>query len=149
MRSNGLLLACVLLPALSLQADEPATKKSAATGKPADLFEFSGLSPDEAAARMTLPEGFSATAFTGEPDVRQPIAMTIDDRGRLWVAEAYGYPIRVPEEKARDRILIFEDADNDGKFDKRSVFAEKLNLVSGIWRSLRGRSATPAFYSRS
>jgi hypothetical protein len=56
---------------------------------------------------MTLPEGFTVTAFAGEPDIKQPIAMTIDDRGRLWVAEAYSYPIKVPEEKAQDRILIF------------------------------------------
>src|SRR5262249_21371397 len=54
------------------------------------------------------------------------------DRGRVWVAEAYSYPIKVPDEKAQDRILIFEDADGDGKFDKRTVFAENLNLVSGL-----------------
>jgi len=100
--------------------------------KPADLLEFAGLSPDAAARAMTLPEGFSVTAFAGEPDVKQPIAMTIDDRGRLWVAEAYAYPIKVPEDKAQDRILIFEDTNGDGKFDKRTIFAEKLNLVSGI-----------------
>jgi putative membrane-bound dehydrogenase-like protein len=99
---------------------------------PAELLEFAGLSPDDAARAMTLPEGFSVTAFAGEPDVKQPIAMTIDDRGRVWVAEAYSYPIRVPDEKAQDRILIFEDTDGDGNFDKRTVFAEKLNLVSGL-----------------
>ena len=99
---------------------------------PADLVEFAGLPPDAAAKAMTLPKGFTVTAFAGEPDVVQPIAMTIDDRGRLWVAEAYAYPIKVPEDQARDRILIFEDVDGDGKFDKRTVFAEKLNLVSGL-----------------
>jgi putative membrane-bound dehydrogenase-like protein len=99
---------------------------------PGDLLEFAGLTPEAAAKAMTLPKGFSVTTFAGEPDVAQPIAMTIDDRGRLWVAEAYAYPIKVPEDKARDRILIFEDLDGDGKFDKRTVFAEKLNLVSGL-----------------
>ena len=54
----------------------------------------------------------------------QPIALAIDDRGRLWVAEAYSYPRRVPEAEARDRILIFEDTDGDGRFDTRKVFAE-------------------------
>ena len=81
---------------------------------------------------MTVPEGFKVTLFAGEPDVHQPIAFAIDDRGRLWVAEAYSYPIRVPDDQARDRILIFEDTDGDGKFDTRKVFADKLNLVSGI-----------------
>ncbi len=97
-----------------------------------DAFLHAGLSPEEAAKAMTVPEGFKVTLFAGEPDVHQPIAFAIDDRGRLWVAEAYSYPIRVPEDQARDQILIFEDEDGDGKFDKRKVFADKLNLVSGI-----------------
>jgi putative membrane-bound dehydrogenase-like protein len=99
---------------------------------PADLLEFAGLAPDDAAKAMTLPEGFTVTAFAAEPDVVQPIAMTIDDRGRVWVAEAYAYPVKVPAEKAQDRILIFEDTDGDGKFDRRTIFTDKLNLVSGL-----------------
>lgn len=91
-----------------------------------------GLSPEEAALAMTLPPGFHARLCAGEPDVVQPIAMAFDDRGRLWVAEAYTYPARQPEGEGRDRILIFEDVDGDAKFDKRTVFAEKLNLVSGL-----------------
>ena len=97
-----------------------------------DAFLHAGLSPEEAAKAMTVPEGFKVTLFAGEPDVHQPIAFAIDDRGRLWVAEAYSYPIRVPEDQARDQILIFEDSNGDGKFDSRKVFADKLNLVSGI-----------------
>ena len=97
-----------------------------------DAFRYAGLSPGEAAKAMTVPEGFKVTLFAGEPDVHQPIAFAIDDRGRLWVAEAYSYPIRVPEDQARDQILIFEDDNGDGKFDTRKVFADKLNLVSGI-----------------
>ncbi|HVX60875.1 MAG TPA: PVC-type heme-binding CxxCH protein, partial [Pirellulales bacterium] len=97
-----------------------------------DVFQHAGLGPEEAAAKMTVPEGFQVTLFAGEPDVQQPIAQAIDDRGRLWVAEAYSYPFHVPQEQARDRILIFEDVDGDGRFDTRKVFADKLNLVSGL-----------------
>jgi len=107
----------------------PAVPKRANT---ADAFLHAGLSPEAAAKAMTVPSGFKVTLFAGEPDVHQPIAFAIDDRGRLWVAEAYSYPIRVPDDQARDQILIFEDEDGDGKFDKRKVFADKLNLVSGI-----------------
>jgi putative membrane-bound dehydrogenase-like protein len=64
--------------------------------------------------------------------VMQPIAFAIDDRGRLWVAEAYTYPIRAAEGQGKDRILVFEDTNGDGKFDRRTVFMEGLNLVSGI-----------------
>lgn len=91
-----------------------------------------GLKPEDAAKAMTVPPGFQVRLVAGEPDVNQPIAMAFDDRGRLWVAEAYSYPIRVPEDKARDRILIFEDTDGDARFDKRTVFYEGLNLVSGL-----------------
>ena len=97
-----------------------------------DVFAHAGLSPAEAARAMKVPPGFQVTLFAGEPDVQQPIAMAFDDRGRLWVAEAFSYPIRLPEDQARDRIVIFEDKDQDGKFDTRKVFTDHLNLVSGL-----------------
>ncbi|HET6882549.1 MAG TPA: PVC-type heme-binding CxxCH protein [Pirellulales bacterium] len=103
-----------------------------AGAQPPDVYAHAGLSPEQAAATMTVPEGFKVTLFAGEPDVVQPIAQAIDDRGRLWVAEAYSYPHRVPDNQARDRILIFEDDDGDGRFDHRKTFADKLNLVSGL-----------------
>jgi putative membrane-bound dehydrogenase-like protein len=98
----------------------------------ADVYPYAGLPAEEAARVMKLPEGFSVKVAAAEPDVKQPIAMALDDRGRLWVAEAYTYPIRAPEGQGRDRILIFEDTDGDGRFDKRTVFMEGLNLVSGL-----------------
>ena len=109
-----------------------AEKKAAAPLPPADVMKYAGLPPADAAKTMTLPPGFKATLYAGEPDVKQPIAFCIDDRGRLWVAEAYSYPKRAPEGKGQDRILVFEDTNGDGKFDRRTVFMEGLNLVSGI-----------------
>ena len=97
-----------------------------------DVYQHAGLGPEAAASAMTVPPGFRVSLFAGEPDVVQPIAMAIDDRGRVWVAEAYSYPRRVRDDQARDRILIFEDTDCDGRFDTRKVFAERLNLVSGL-----------------
>lgn len=99
---------------------------------PVEVMKFTGLAPEQAAKEMTLPPGFKATLFAGEPDVKQPIAFAIDDRGRLWVAEAYTYPNRAKEGEGKDRIVVFEDTDGDGKFNKRTVFTEGLNLVSGI-----------------
>lgn len=99
---------------------------------PADVVKYAGLSPEDAAKAITLPEGFRASVFAAEPDVVQPIAFTIDARGRLWVVEALTYPVRAEDGQGKDRILIFEDTDNDGTSDKKTVFAEGLNLVSGI-----------------
>lgn len=97
-----------------------------------DVISHAGLTAEEAARAMTVPQGFHVTLFAGEPAVRQPIGFCLDDRGRLWVAEAYSYPIKLPPDQARDQILIFEDTNGDGKFDERKVFAQNLNLVSGI-----------------
>ena len=111
---------------------DPAAIAKQAEIPEADQYQYAGLSPEDAVAKMTLPPGFSAKLFAGEPDVKQPIAFAIDDRGRLWVAEAYTYPVRAPEGQGQDRILVFEDTDGDGKFDRRTVFMEGLNLVSGL-----------------
>ena len=112
------------------------TEKPSAAPRPlplvADAYTYAGLKPEDAAKAMTVPDGFEVKLFAGEPDIVQPIAFCIDDRGRLWVAEAYSYPTRRNDKDAKDRILIFEDTDGDGKFDKRTVFMEGLNLVSGL-----------------
>ncbi|MEZ6068253.1 MAG: hypothetical protein R3B90_21640 [Planctomycetaceae bacterium] len=60
----------------------------------------------------------------GEPLVHQPVAFTIDEKGRLWVAEAHTYPQRAPEGEGKDRIIILEDTDLDGTLDHRKVFIE-------------------------
>ncbi|MCE2790941.1 MAG: FG-GAP-like repeat-containing protein [Blastopirellula sp.] len=91
--------------------------------------DLSGL---EAAAYMTVPEGFQVQLAAAEPEIHQPVAMAFDHRGRLWVAEAYTYPIRAKEGEGLDKIVILEDTDRDGKFDSRKQFTEGLNLVSGL-----------------
>jgi putative membrane-bound dehydrogenase-like protein len=90
------------------------------------------IPPGDASHHMTLPAGFKATLFAGEPDLVQPIAFTFDDRGRLWVVESYSYPHWTKEKEGRDRVLIFEDTDGDGRFDKRTVFWDKGANLSGI-----------------
>jgi putative membrane-bound dehydrogenase-like protein len=107
-------------------------RQAADAPPPMDIVKYAGLSPEDAARDATVPEGFALKLFAGEPDVKQPIAFALDDRGRLWVAEAYTYPRRAPEGQGKDRILIFEDTDGDHRFDKRTVFIEGLNLVSGL-----------------
>ena len=99
---------------------------------PLDPVLNAGLSGVEAAKAMTLPKGFKITLAAAEPDIVKPISFTTDSRGRLWVVEGHTYPVPAPEGQGRDRILILEDTDGDGTLDKKKVFAEGLNLVSGI-----------------
>ena len=87
-------------------------------------------SPEEALGLMSLPEDFQVTLFAHEPAVRQPIAMTTDDRGRIWVIESYSY--EEWEKRREDRVLIFEDTDGDGRHDSRKVFYDKGDHFSGI-----------------
>jgi putative membrane-bound dehydrogenase-like protein len=91
------------------------------------------LSPAEAVKRMTVPEGFRVTVFAAEPDLVQPIAMTTDDRGRLWVIESLTYPTwQTNNLPGQDRVVIFEDKDGDGRSDSRRVFLDKGRNLTGI-----------------
>lgn len=99
---------------------------------PMDRLKYAGLSGRDAAKAMTLPPGFHAILAAAEPDVVRPVAFALDDRGRVWVAEAHTYPVRAPGDEGQDRILILEDTDGNGTLDRRKVFIEHLNLVSGL-----------------
>ena len=114
------------------QFDNELKKEDIITLPPLDIIRHAGLSPEKAAEAMTLPEGFSITLTASEPDIVRPISFTLDHRGRIWVVEAHTYPVRQPEGQGKDRILILEDTNGDGRHDKRKVFMEGLNLVSGI-----------------
>lgn len=97
-----------------------------------DIIKNSGLSGEDAVKEMEVPVGFNVQLAASEPDVVRPIAMAIDDRGRIWIAEAHTYPEKAPEGEGGDRLLIFEDTTGDGKLDSRKIFMEGLNLISGF-----------------
>ena len=80
---------------------------------------------------MTVPEGFSVEVVAAEPDIVNPVAMTIDERGRFWITESLEYP-RKASGPGKDRVKILEDTDGDGKCDKFTVFLDGLNIPSGI-----------------
>jgi len=88
----------------------------------------------EILSKFEVPEGFRIQLFANDPMVRQPIHITTDERGRLWVSENYTYAesgVRFAED-LRDRILILEDTDQDGKADKRTVFWEGANKLTSV-----------------
>jgi putative membrane-bound dehydrogenase-like protein len=88
--------------------------------------------PDRAAARMQVPEGFRVSLVAGEPMLIKPIALTTNDRGRLWVVESHAYPHWKPDGKGgHDRILILEDKKGDGRYSCK-VFWDKGTNLSGI-----------------
>src|ERR1043166_7107803 len=126
LRSFCCFVPVALLPLSGAPAGKQLTGQYAPASTPA-------LSPAEAEKKFVVPPGFEVRLFAGEPDVINPVAMTWDERGRLWVLELYEYPLGAPPgARPRDRIKILEDTDNDGRADKVTVFADGLNLATGL-----------------
>lgn len=139
-RWAGLLIATCLLSLTHLSravADDfpPLINSEKSTTSPMD--------PAEVVKTAKLPPGFQLELFAAEPDVQNPIAITTDERGRLWVAENYSWAGGGAggfDGNQRDRIVVLEDQDGDGKHDRRTVFwddARKLTSVEvghgGVW----------------
>lgn len=119
------LFSLLALPAFASAADFPA---------PFNTEKGAPMPAEEVARTMQLPPGFRCQVFAAEPDVQQPIAMAWDMKGRLWVAENYTYaenPARW-DTKLRDRIIILEDKDNDGKHDGRKVFWDQGAYLTSV-----------------
>ena len=89
------------------------------------------LEPAEAIRKMEVPPGFQVDLVASEPMLVNPVAMCFDERGRIWITESVEYP-RLSAGKGRDRIKVLEDTNGDGKADKATVFAEGLNIPTGI-----------------
>lgn len=128
--SVALLVICLCFQAApSAQDDLPAGVAN--SQNPADV----SLTPQESLKRIAVPEGFNVTLFAGEPDIRRPIAFDFDDRGRMWVVENYSHPYskkKSAKNQNPDRIVILEDTDNDGQFDKRKIFWSGGRYLSAI-----------------
>ena len=100
--------------------------------EPAPKFQ-EPLTVAEGFKHMQIPPGFEISLFASEPNIVNPIAMTWDERGRLWVVETVDYPNERKEEgQGNDIIKIIEDTNNDGRGDKFTVFADKLSIPTGI-----------------
>ncbi|MGI9175506.1 MAG: PVC-type heme-binding CxxCH protein, partial [Rhodothermales bacterium] len=91
------------------------------------------LSPEESQKLIQVPPEFDLELFASEPDIINPVTMSFDERGRLWVVETVDYPNQVRgSETGDDRIKILEDTDGDGKADKFTVFADSLNIPTSL-----------------
>ena len=92
------------------------------------------MSATDAAASFQLPPGFAVSVFASEPEVQNPIGMAWDARGRLWIAENYTYAERAKrfDLGLKDRVLIFEDRDGNGRAEVRRVFTEEVQRLTSI-----------------
>ena len=80
-----------------------------------------------------LAPGYQANLFADETDgIANPVCMSWDAAGRLWVLCTWVYPQAVPTDPPDDKLLILEDTDADGRADKTTVFARGLNMPTGF-----------------
>ena len=95
---------------------------------------YEALDPTYALENLHVAEGYEVSLFASEQDfpIGNPVSMTFDSRGRLWVATMPSYPQRLPDEEPDDRIVILEDRDGDGRADHHTVFARGLHLPTGF-----------------
>lgn len=90
----------------------------------------------DALSKLKVPAGYKIELFASEEeftDLANPVQMSFDNKGRLWVAVMPSYPHYKPgDTKPNDKILILEDTNNDGKADKQTIFVEGLHLPLGF-----------------
>jgi len=105
--------------------------------------ETGPLTPEEELKMLQVPDGFEVKLFASEPWINKPINLAFDEKGRLWVSSSFEYPYAAPKERwsdpegtrvkdSRDGIFILEDTDGDGRADKKTVFADQLNIPTGV-----------------
>ncbi|MEX0613792.1 MAG: PVC-type heme-binding CxxCH protein [Pirellulales bacterium] len=101
-------------------------------------------------ALPNVPPGFSIELAAGPPLVKRPIAASFDEEGRLYVTESSGSndPVAKQHELRPHRIVRLEDLDGDGKFDRRTIFADRMMLPQGalFWRGSLYVSAAPSIW---
>jgi putative membrane-bound dehydrogenase-like protein len=92
------------------------------------------LEPKESIKYTQVPADFDLQLFVAEPDIVKPIYIAWDERGRAWVVEGRDYPhgLVAEGEAGKADIKICEDTDGDGKADKFTIFADKLNLPTSL-----------------
>ncbi|PWJ58858.1 cbb3-type cytochrome c oxidase subunit III [Dyadobacter jejuensis] len=101
-----------------------------------DSFDSSPfLSPQEAMKRFEVTDGFKIQLIAAEPLVSTPVAMIFDDQARMYVAEMTGYmpdSLGTGEEIPNGNIVILEDSDKNGVYDKRKVLIDSLVLPRAL-----------------
>lgn len=136
------------------------TASPLAAAEPKDrlIRDTPALTPEAERAALHVPEGFEVQLFAAEPQINKPINLAFDAKGRLWVSSTVEYPYAADKKRwsdeqgtrvkdSRDAIKILEDTDGDGRADKVTVFADALNIPTGVlpWHKPEHKSGCIAF----
>ena len=126
----------------------PAASAGAAFDAAKELPRFLPVEPTDALATWNVKPGFKLQLAAHEPQVRDPIALTFDENGRMFVCEMIDYPERRDATPHLGRISMLEDKDGDGVYETSTVFADDLPLPTGLIWANGGLfvGATPNIY---
>ncbi|GIW97544.1 MAG: hypothetical protein KatS3mg111_0877 [Pirellulaceae bacterium] len=135
-KKTGQRRSCLLIPLCAMlvvagptagQAPSPATPRTSARSQP--------LPPSQSASHIVTLAPWRAHLIACEPAVIDPVEACFDDAGRLWVVEMRDYPFAV-EDRHHGMIRVLSDSDGDGHYDQSQVFADRLNMPTGLalWR---------------
>ncbi len=137
------------------------TEATSALARPAELTRGKRFTPEESLAKMRTMDGLVVETMLSEPLVGQPLSMSFDERGRLWVVQYRQYPYpaglnmvsrdkyyravydKIPAPppygpRGDDRVTIHEDTNGDGAFDKHKTFVDGLNIATSVARGRGG-----------
>lgn len=147
----GFLWLCALSPSLFAQAAQPGTakpdgiqtkttyakaygetKNPVAVDPGKDLPRYPAVSPKDAISTWQVKKGFKLELAANEPQVRSPIAICFDERGRMFVCEMIDYSEMRDVTPHLGRISMLEDKDGDGHFETSKVFADDLPWPTGL-----------------
>ncbi len=93
------------------------------------------LSPEEALKTFYMPPGYRLELVASEPLIQEPVAIDWDTDGRLWAVEMPGFMANITGSNEHDpigRVVVLEDTNDDGRMDKRTVFADGLVLARSV-----------------
>ena len=124
------LLPCLILALVAAAPVLPGATPAATQAAPQ---EAAVSHPIAAAGGFELHPGLEISLFAREPDIVDPVALTFDEGGRLYVVEMRDYPYGIgPERKPGGTIRLLEDSDGDGRLDRSTVFATGLSFPTSI-----------------
>ena len=121
-------LPCILLALRERGQGQPPKDKYAE-----HIAQTDPRSPAEERRAFHLPPGFEIQLVASEPDIKKPINIAFDARGRLWVTQSEEYPFPVKAgDPSRDTVRILDDFQADGRARKITTFADNLNIPIGV-----------------
>ena len=132
MTRHAAAVALLALAMTAVAAAQTPPRKEPNLGGDVDL---ASQDPAVALARLKPADGYEVSLFASErefPELANPLAMTFDTRGRLWVLTSPTYPHVGPDETPNDKLIILEDGNGDGRADKVKVFADRLYIPTGF-----------------